>query len=129
MMYVKTKLGKSKIHGIGLFADQFIPKGTVVWKFTPGFDRSFTKKQLAKLPHRAREYLEDGNTYTSRKSGLRIFPTDNAKFFNHSKNPNAISAYEKGEKDVVTHAIRNIKRGEEITEDYGAFETGWDDPF
>ena len=94
-MYVKTKLASSKIHGIGLFADQFVPKGTVVWKFTPGFDRKFTKKQFAKLPCRAREYLWDGNTYTSRKSGHRIFPTDNGKFFNHSRKPNTLSKYEK----------------------------------
>jgi len=31
----------------------------------------------------------------------------------------------KGEQDVVTRTIRDIKRGEELTEDYGAFETGW----
>ena len=43
MLYVKTKIGQSKIHGMGLFADQFIKKGTIIWKFTPGFDLKFTK--------------------------------------------------------------------------------------
>ncbi|KKQ84137.1 MAG: hypothetical protein UT08_C0023G0002 [Candidatus Woesebacteria bacterium GW2011_GWB1_38_8] len=30
MILVKTKIGPSKINGIGLFANQFIPKGTLV---------------------------------------------------------------------------------------------------
>jgi len=33
MFLVKTYLDKSKIRGIGLFADEFIPKGTLIWKF------------------------------------------------------------------------------------------------
>lgn len=28
MLLIKTKIGPSKIHGIGLFSDQSIPKGT-----------------------------------------------------------------------------------------------------
>ncbi len=44
MLLVKTHLGKSKINGIGLFADEFISKGKVIWKFTPGFDFVLTKK-------------------------------------------------------------------------------------
>lgn len=33
MLLVKTRLGISSIHGIGLFADELIPKGTVTWRF------------------------------------------------------------------------------------------------
>ena len=39
MLLVKTRLGASAIHGIGLFADEFIPKDTVTWRFTPGLDQ------------------------------------------------------------------------------------------
>ena len=38
MLFVKTRLGESLLHGIGLFADEFIARHTVLWKFTPGFD-------------------------------------------------------------------------------------------
>jgi uncharacterized protein len=38
MLVVRTKTKASEIAGIGLFADQFIPKGTVVWKYQPDFD-------------------------------------------------------------------------------------------
>jgi hypothetical protein len=30
MLYVKTKIGPSEIEGIGLFADEFIPKDTII---------------------------------------------------------------------------------------------------
>ena len=49
MLYVKTKIRLSKVHGIGLFADENIPKGTVIWRFTPGFDLKFTDDQIKKF--------------------------------------------------------------------------------
>ncbi|HEY9586021.1 MAG TPA: hypothetical protein VJJ27_00060 [Candidatus Paceibacterota bacterium] len=50
MLLIKTKVKSSKIHGLGLFADQFIPEGTEIWRFTPGFDQKFTGEQLLALP-------------------------------------------------------------------------------
>jgi hypothetical protein len=38
MLLVKTKLGLSAIHGIGLFSEQLIPKGTPVLNIMSGFD-------------------------------------------------------------------------------------------
>ena len=35
MLLVDARAGISKIHGIGLFAYEFIPKGTHVWMFNP----------------------------------------------------------------------------------------------
>jgi len=58
MMCVKTRLGLSKIHGIGLFADEFIQKETIIWKFTPGFDMKFTKEQIKKFPKQVQDYLK-----------------------------------------------------------------------
>ena len=59
MMCVKTKLGVSKTHGIGLFADEFIPKATIIWKFTPNFDLKFTKEQIKGFPKAVQNYLKD----------------------------------------------------------------------
>ena len=120
-MFVKNKIAKSKINGIGVFSNQFIPKSEIIWKFTPGFDLKFTKKQIKKLPKKAKEYLEN-YAWLSKKSGKYCFALDNAKYFNHSKNPNCFTAYYKNEKEVVTKAIRDIKKGEELTEDYRSFE-------
>mgnify|MGYP000470418846 CR=1 FL=1 len=38
MLMVKTRIAPSRIAGIGVFADQDIPAGTVTWRFMPGYD-------------------------------------------------------------------------------------------
>ena len=53
MLVVKTKIKNSPIHGIGLFAEEFIPKGTLVWKLNKKFDLIYTKKQFNSLPKKS----------------------------------------------------------------------------
>lgn len=127
MLHVKTYLDRSKIHGIGLFADQNILKGTIIWNFTPNFDLKFTRNQIKRLPRQVQKYLEN-YVWLSKKSGKYCFSSDNGKYFNHSDNPNVLSAYYDKEEEVVTKAIRNIKKGEEITDDYHSFEKGFRKP-
>ncbi|MBI5893982.1 MAG: SET domain-containing protein [Deltaproteobacteria bacterium] len=127
MLYVKTKLAPSEIHGIGLFADEFIPKGAVIWKFTSGFDLKFTEEEISRLPKQAQEYLSI-YSYLSLKSGLRISPVDNGKYINHSETPNTLSQHSDYEEEVLTYAIIDIQVGEEITENYHSFED-WDGKF
>ncbi len=81
MMLVKTTLKESDVHGIGVYADQFIPKGTEVWRFTPGFDVKFTREQILNFPPLLQQYLYK-YTWRSRKSFLYIFSADNGKQFN-----------------------------------------------
>ena len=126
MFLVKTYLDKSKIRGIGLFADEFIPKGTIIWKFTPLFDLKFTREQIKKFPKNIREYL-DIYTWFSKKSGKYCFSSDNGKYFNHSRTPNCLSAYYKDKEEVITKAIRDIEKGEELTDDYSSFEKDFDE--
>ncbi len=58
MLLVKTYLGKSRIHGLGVFAGQSIRKNAKIWRFVYGFDRYYTRKRLAKLPKAARDYIK-----------------------------------------------------------------------
>jgi len=121
MLYVKTKVLPSNIHGLGLFADQFIPKGTVVWKFTPGFDLKFTKEQILSFPEILQIYLYKYG-WRSKKSKLYCLASDNGKYFNHSNYPNCLSRHTNSEDEVVTIAKKDIKNGEELTDDYSSFE-------
>jgi len=61
-------------------------------------------------------------SWLSEKSGLYCFSSDNGKYFNHSSMPNTLSAYYDDEEEVVTKAIKDIAKGEEITDDYASFE-------
>jgi len=124
MILVKTKVKESNIHGLGLFADQFIPKGTEIWRFTPGFDMKFTREQILALPELLQIYMYT-YAWKSKKSGLYCFSSDNGKYFNHSDDSNVLSEYRDGEEEeVVTTSIKDIQIGEEITDSYASFESG-----
>lgn len=121
MLHIKTKIQPSGIHGIGLFADQFIPKGTMIWKFTPGFDMKLTREQILDFPELLQIYIYK-YSWKSKKSKLYCFSSDNGKYFNHSDNPNCLSEYKDGEDEVITTSIKDIQIGEEITDNYSSFE-------
>lgn len=125
MMLVKTLVKESKIHGLGIFAVELIPKGTRVWNFTPGFDQRFTKEQILEFPTLLQIY---SCTYAwkSKKSSLYCLSSDNGKYFNHSDNPNVLSQYLDNEEEVVTVAIKDIQPDEEILDDYSSFESEQD---
>jgi uncharacterized protein len=116
MLLVKTYLDKSKVHGLGVFAGQFIRKGTKIWRFVYGFDRFYTRKRLAKLPKPARDYI---NLHGYQWKNEILLSMDYDTFMNHSENPN--TDFHNG----YVMARDNIRKGEEITNDYRAFEAAF----
>lgn len=125
MLTVKTKVRESKIHGVGLFADQFIPKGTVIFKFTPGFDLKFTKEQILGFPEHLQIFFCI-YTWKSETSKLYILHSDGGRYINHSYDSNALSEYKDGDEEMTTTAIKDISIGEEITDNYSSFEDAAD---
>lgn len=126
MLYVKTHVAQSKIHGLGIFADEFIPRGTVIWKFTQGFDQKFTREQILSFPEILQIYIYK-YSWKGTKSKMYCFSSDNGKYFNHSSNPNTMSNYVDSEEEVVTTAVRDIQIGEELTDNYSSFEADHDE--
>ena len=116
MMLVKIKVAASPIRGLGIFANEFISKGTKTWEFTPGFDREFTPDRVKEFPLHVREFL-DTYAYISPKTGNYILPTDDERFTNHSDHPNTTSVEIQDGEDYDI-AARDIQNGEEITTDY-----------
>lgn len=115
MLLVKTYLDRSPIHGLGVFAGEFVRKGAKIWRFVEGFDRCYTPRQFAKLPKPARDYLKE---YAYRVDGEILFTVDNDHYINHSENPNT---HLRGGYAI---AARNIAKGVEITNDYREFDPG-----
>ena len=120
MLLVKTKTRVSEIHGIGLFAAEFIPKGTMTWKFLEGFDLRLPKSILAELSTPAKEQFLK---YSYLDSGSMLYElcSDDARFFNHSDTPNTGSI-----SDIIDVALRDIQPGEELTCDYRTFDADWE---
>lgn len=119
MLLIKTKIGPSKIQGIGLFANQFIPKGAVTWKYHPKFDTGFTQDDVDQMSEPSRKiflwyayYDFDQNKY--------ILCFDDQRFINHSKNNFNIESTP--EMDI---AARDIQPGEEMLCDYNKFDKGY----
>ncbi len=118
MLLVKTKLAPSKINGIGVFAAQKIPKGTITWRFDPKFDRTFTPKEVSKLS-KIQFDLINHCSYLSKKTNRYIYCMDDSRFTNHSNKPNMDnSKVLPGDLETCDIANRDIKAGEELTVDY-----------
>lgn len=116
MLLVQTKLRISKLHGIGLFAAQFIPKGTTTWKYVPGLDKTYTEKDIERMTPPAREQFLKYSYYDKR---LRKFVLcfDDQRFINHdSATPNIQST------PRMDIAARDIQDGEELTCNYNHYD-------
>jgi SET domain-containing protein len=122
MLLVKTYLDRSTIHGVGLFAAQRIPKGTVLWRLNPLIDTQLSETQIASLTDAAREQIEK-YTYRDRVLGTYVLCGDDARFFNHTENPNCLDLPD--EQGGTTVAARDIEAGEELTCDYSAFDANF----
>ena len=121
MLLVKTFLANSQIDGFGLFADQFIPAGTVVWRFVPGVDALMEPEQVDALSPVPREYFQK-YAYLDLRVGKYVICGDDARFMNHSTTPNLRDRYPPGELYGLDTAVIDIQPGEELTSDYSAFD-------
>ena len=124
MLLVKTTLRPSEVHGTGLFADEFIPKGTVIWRFDGRVDRRYNESQLAALPEEDEERLRT-HCYVNPRTRLYVYCGDNGRYINHSEQPNTEDVgYDEGlfEGEGITIAARDIQPGEEILCDYRSFD-------
>lgn len=112
MLLVRTQIRHSPIHGIGLFADELIPAGTVIWEYTEQFDLLFEAESLASLSDHAR-FLVEKYSYFEEALGRLVLCGDDARFMNHADLPNADDL-----PGMLTVAASDIAPGEEITCDY-----------
>ena len=121
MLLVPTRLGASPIEGIGLFATSPIAKGTVTWRFMPGFDQLYTGAQIDSLPEPARSELLR-YVYFHEGSRQYVFCLDNARFMNHTHEPNTRGVDPPDQPYGYDVATREIAAGEELTCDYREFD-------
>lgn len=106
---------------MGLFANQFIPKGTPIWEFTDGFDIKVSEKELEKLSAPACEQFLN-YCYHSSVDNAYVLCFDDARFFNHSANPNVTSIDSSHNPEGMEIASRDIEEGEELMCDCREFD-------
>ena len=118
MLKVATRLGTSSVHGIGLFASQFIPQGTVTWEYDQRLDQVFSLEDLARMSEFSREQVLH-YAYADKKTGGYVLCFDDQRFINHSRDPRRINITSTPDRDT---AARDITIGEELFCDYNRFD-------
>jgi SET domain-containing protein len=121
MLTVLASAKPSPIHGVGLFADEFIPKGTVTWRFNPVWDLIFPKDDVEKLPESQKRLIKFF-AYFSEKRQAYIYSIDDSRFLNHSAHPNHDVLPFPNEVELCNVSNRDIQIGEELTVDYRTFD-------
>ncbi|MFA7193921.1 MAG: SET domain-containing protein [Candidatus Paceibacterota bacterium] len=127
MLMVKTKVKKSTIPdaGLGLFADEFIKKGTMTWRFCPGFDQILYEDDMLRLSEPARkEFLK--HNYKSLEGDYYVSCGDDERFINHSENPNIVEDDSTNSSEPFSIASRDINPGEELFCNYYDFDANAD---
>jgi uncharacterized protein len=120
MLLIPTRVGPSAIHGLGLFAVEFVPRGTPIWRFASGFDRECSPDELAGWPPPAQAHARWFG-WVRPEDGHVILSGDHACFMNHSLTPNTGTPPD-ARAPVTTVALRDLAAGEEITCNYFAFD-------
>ena len=119
MLKIKTYVAKSTIPnaGNGLFADQDVSKGTLIWQLNL-IDKVIPIGTLIHLSEQERIYLEK---YAYKSNENLILCSDDGKYINHSINPN-LEDYIDPKFGSVTVAKIDIKQGDELLSNYANFD-------
>ena len=121
---VNSKIAPSDIHGVGVFATRDIKKGEqlglnaiphmfdVPYKLFDKLNKGVRQTLLEHFPMKTVEHKQDEESKKKYgEAGTFWYPVNNIQaYLNHSDKPNYDNQTDK--------ALRDIKKGEEITEDY-----------
>jgi len=108
----------SPVHGIGLFTQENITKGQVIYTPSPQFDLQISKEDFLQIDDLSRKHIMHYGFRDSHNIWHLAF--DNIRFCNHSKKPNIgknlyVESYE-----II--ALCNIKNGQELLQNFSDFE-------
>ena len=120
MIHFEYKLDVSEKHGVGLFAGQDISKGELVYTASPLLDTNITQEQFDSLSEREQKECKWWGFFDE-PSQMWHVDFDVSKFMNHSYEANVTQ--DKNCDEAYLIALRDIKTGEEITQNYLEFES------
>ena len=115
---VYARIGRSRIHGVGVLAIRDIPRGTQLFR---GEDERVVWVRLAairRLPLELRKLYTDFGMAWGKRIGVprTLNMLSVGWYLNHSGRPNT-----RCDEDGRFYALRRIRKGEELTADYRTF--------
>lgn len=120
MIHIKYKLDRSDKHGIGLFTDEDLKKGRLVYTASPLLDVNITQEQFDSLTDREKEEFQWWGFFDVASQRWHV-DFDVSKFINHSADGTITQDKNHAETHLV--AVRDIQSGEELTQNYLEFES------
>ena len=123
MLLIKATVKQSNIHGLGLFAYEDIPKGTQIWKFSPGLDLEISKTDFEKLNQAEKDIILFYG-FLSKKTDCYHLSFDNVRFMNHAKRGNVLIDQTVDDVEYPLIAGQDIRVGEELIQNYFEFDEG-----
>lgn len=120
MIHVKYKLKESTVHGIGLFADEDIRINQLVYTASPLLDTNISSDTFDKLTESEKREIKWWGFWDKQNNVWHV-DFDVSKFINHSTNPTLTQDID--HKDAYLVATKDIKTGEELTQNYLEFES------
>jgi uncharacterized protein len=107
---VRTEVRESGVHGRGVYANQFISRGTRIIEYTGQRVSWEAAPNDEGDPHTFNFGLENGKVINPEIGG------NDARWINHSCNPNCEAIEE--DNRIFIYAMRDIEAGEELFYDY-----------
>lgn len=120
MIHISYKLKASELHGVGLFANEDIKNGQLIYTASPLLDLNITQDQFDSLDQKEKdEILWWG--FFDQLSQMWHVDFDVSKFINHSYD--ATITQDQSHDEAYLIASQDIRSGEELTQNYLEFES------
>jgi uncharacterized protein len=117
MLTVSSYVAPSAIDGLGVFAGEFIPGGSLLWNLNPKFDIFIYQGETEGLAPHVQDFIARYSYPHLDMPGVLVVDSDNGRFMNHSLTPNTdFRIFDKG------YALVDIAQGEELTCNYYEFD-------
>lgn len=120
MIHIRYKLDKSKYHGIGLFTQEDLKKGQLVYTASPLLDVNISQKQFDSLDEKEKAEVRYYGFKVEENNTLHV-DFDVSRFINHSFS--ATLTQDPSHKEAYLITTREVKVGEELTQNYLEFES------
>lgn len=120
MMLVSTYVGPSGIEGVGVFAEEAIKAGTLIWVLDENFDLVVPREKLDTVPKHLVTFFDRYAYPLHNEPDKLVLEFDHGRFMNHQNEPNTDF------REVIKgYARRDIEPREELTCNYSEFDPGF----
>ena len=120
MMHINYKLDKSDHHGIGLFTNEDLESGQLVYTASPLLDLNITQEEFDSLSAAEQKEVQWWGFFDEPTQKWHV-DFDVSKFINHSTE--ATLTQDESHSDAYLVTTRKIEKGEELTQNYLEFES------